>query len=81
MKIKVLFFAQLREAFETSEKDLEIEEGVTVQEVVQSLFADSKLGHLKGIPLLYSRNEKFAKGSETLRDHDTLALLPPVAGG
>lgn len=81
MKIKVLFFAQLREAFGRGETVLDAKEGSTVGEVVRSLFSDSKLCRLKGIPLLYSRNENFAKGNEKLSDHDTLALLPPVAGG
>lgn len=81
MRIKLLLFAQLREALGAGETDLCVEEGATINEVVRSLFSDEKLQHLKEIPLLYSRNENFAAGDAKLAEYDTLALLPPVAGG
>ena len=81
MKIKVLFFAQLREAFGTGETLIEVNEGSSVGEAVESIFNASSLSHLKGLPLLYSVNEDFAEADQTLRAEDALALLPPVAGG
>lgn len=81
MRIKVLFFAQLKDAFGTGERTLEIREGVTVGETVRVLFKEAGASRLKELPMLYSINEDFADENRELKDNDTLALLPPVAGG
>ncbi len=81
MTIKVLFFAQLKDAFGTGERTMEIRQGATVRETVRVLFRDADASRLEGLPLLYSINENFADENQELKDHDTLALLPPVAGG
>ena len=81
MIIKVLFFAQLKDAFGVGERTMEAREGTTVSEFIQSLFEETAVARLKGLPMLYSINEDFVDENQALRDKDTLALLPPVAGG
>ncbi|MDP2644028.1 MAG: MoaD/ThiS family protein [Desulfobacterales bacterium] len=81
MTIKILFFAQLKDAFGTGERTIEIQEGLTVGEAVQALFKEAGVSRLKGLPVLYSVNEDFTDENRELKDNDTLALLPPVAGG
>ena len=81
MIIKVLFFAQLKDAFGTGERAMEIQKGMTVGDAVQTLFNESGAHYLKGLPMLYSINEDFVDGNLELKDKDTLALLPPVSGG
>lgn len=81
MTIKVLFFAQLKDAFETGERTMEIRQGTTVGETIENLFKEGCGSRLKELPLLYSVNEEFADKHRALEDNDTLALLPPVAGG
>lgn len=81
MIIKVLFFAQLKDAFGMSERSLEVEEGVTVRELAEFLFEEPGCDRFKRLPVLYSINEDFVEENRELKDKDTLALLPPVAGG
>lgn len=81
MIIKVLFFAQLKDAFGTSERAVEVPQGITVGEFVQTLFKEAAASRLKGLPMLYSINEDFAEENRELKNEDRLALLPPVAGG
>lgn len=84
MRIKVLFFAQLREAFGTGERTLEAVEGTTVAEIIHLFLKDSgsdPLMRLGELPLLYAVNEELVAKDKRLRDQDTVAILPPVAGG
>ena len=81
MEIKVLFFAQLREAFGTGERFSRVARGITVGEFVKSLFKEPGAAPMRRLPLLYSVNEDFVHEDCELKDQDTLALLPPVAGG
>lgn len=81
MIIKVLFFAQLKDAFGAGERTLEVRTGMSVGEFVRTLFQEAKVLHLRQLPIRYSINEDFADEDQELKDGDTLALLPPVAGG
>jgi molybdopterin converting factor small subunit len=81
MIIKVLFFAQLKDIFGANECALEARQGMTVGGLVQDLFKASGTGSFQKWPMLYSINEDFVDENQELFDNDTLALLPPVAGG
>ena len=81
MIIKVLFFAQLKDVFGIGERTIEVQQGRTVGEFVRFLFEETGVSRLKDLPILYSVNEDFADENQELKDQDTLALLPPVAGG
>jgi len=81
MRVRVLFFAQLKDAFGTHECTVNPEENTTVHEVVHDLMAQKGAEHLKAMPILYSVNEDFVDEFRKLQDNDVLALLPPVAGG
>ncbi len=81
MKIKVLFFAQLREALGEQERVVQAPEKSTVKKLVCQLLEQAGLRSLESLPLLYAVNEQLVSGDEELSDEDTLALMPPVAGG
>lgn len=81
MKVKVLFFAQLKEFFGESERTVEVEEGTTVSELASLLVDELKRSAVKMLPLRYAVNEKFEDGAKPLQHHDVLALIPPVSGG
>ena len=79
MNIKVLFFAQLREHFQTDEMQMFLEQGMTVKNLVKRLVGhEESIAHL---PLSFAVNETMVSGDTLLNSNDTLALLPPVAGG
>jgi molybdopterin synthase catalytic subunit len=81
MRVKVLFFGQLKEFAEPSEQVVEVPEGATVE----SLFAEfaARYPQLEGLAhsIALARNQAFAKPGELLADGDEVAFLPPVSGG
>ncbi|RMG75171.1 MAG: MoaD/ThiS family protein [Nitrospirae bacterium] len=74
MKVKVKLFATLQR-YGASEQTLELPEGSTVQDVIE------RLNIPKDIPLLRILNAVHVKPEQPLKDGDTLALFPPIAGG
>ena len=77
MKIKVLLFAQLRETFETGDRVMTVEEGVTIGEVGTQILKEAKLE----IPFLYAVNESYVKKDHELSEGDEVAFITPIAGG
>ena len=81
MKVKVKFFSSHRSATGKNELELELEDGITIDMLVDMLMTDyPKLKELTEFTIL-SLNHNFAKSSEVLKDGDEIALFPPVAGG
>jgi molybdopterin converting factor subunit 1 len=82
MKVKVLYFAALRDALGIAEESIELPPGVTtVGRLADHLAARHRVfaerrGHVR-----IARNEAFAADEEALSDGDVIALIPPVAGG
>ena len=81
MKIKILYFAQLREAAGMSEQTMELEHPVTIAEFVRDFLDQPVFQKYQGLPFLYAINGEFAGRGEQLEEGSTLAILPPVAGG
>ena len=80
MKIKIIFFAELREIF-GSHRHLEIAEGQKVSHVSDLLAEESARFLEKQKSLRYAVNEDFVAPERTLRDKDCLAILMPMSGG
>ena len=82
MRVRVLYFAGLRDAVGIAEEHLELPAAVrTVGSLADHLAARhpafaARRGHVR-----VARNEAFAADDEGLRDGDVIALIPPVAGG
>ena len=80
MRIKILFFAELKEIFGQS-RLIDIEEGSTIGEVVNLLAGESDRLYSKKASLVYAVNETFEAPEKKLKDQDELALMTPVSGG
>ena len=80
MKIRVLFFAELREIFGSS-RWLDVRENTTIEEVVDLLAGESGPLYSKKSSLVYAINENFETGEKKLSDQDELALMTPMSGG
>ena len=81
MKIRVLFFAQLKELFGKEESVVEVKEGTTAEELTRALMRQSNLRQLESLSFLYAVNEQFESGDKELRVQAVLAIMMPVAGG
>jgi molybdopterin converting factor subunit 1 len=81
MKVRLLFFAVLRDIAGTNACELTLDEGTTAGEVWQSLRrAYLQLAEYTQPPMI-AVNESYAAADTILRDGDELAFIPPVAGG
>ena len=88
MKVTVRYFARYRSLVGLSEEELDVPEGITVRELIEILkerhpvlkeevFAeDDDLADVN-----VSRNGRYVRFDEVLRDGDVIALFPPVSGG
>ncbi len=81
MKVRLLFFAVLRDIAGTDARELSLPEGATASDVWKSLRDGySQLAAYTQPPLI-AVNESYAAPETVLRDGDELAFIPPVAGG
>jgi len=81
MKVRLLFFAVLRDIAGVDARELVLSEGTTARDVWQSLRGEfAKLADYVQPPMI-AVNEAYAEPSTVLRDGDELAFIPPVAGG
>ena len=81
MKVKVKFFAILRERVGTGEITKEIKEGSTVKELWELLKRDYPQLAPVQIRLLYAVNQDYVNGDYVLRERDEVVFVPPVSGG
>ena len=81
MKIKVKFFAILRERAGAAEITRDIEDGSTVADLWQALQRDFPKLNVAGIRLLYAVNQNYVSPDFKLSDQDEVVFIPPVSGG
>lgn len=81
MRVTVTFFAAMRDAAGTPEERVELPSGATVDGLLRELHrAHPALRALAGDTLV-SVNRGLGAGATVLRDGDSVALFPPLAGG
>lgn len=81
MKVKVKFFAILRERVGTGEITREIREGTTVGELWKSLKQEyPKLAPVE-MRILFAVNQEYVTQDYVLRERDEVVFVPPVSGG
>jgi len=81
MKVKVKFFAILRERAGTAEFTKEIKQGSTVADLWAALQQDYPKLAVPGIHLLYAVNRDYVTPDRLLEDCDEVVFIPPVSGG
>lgn len=80
--ITILYFAAVRDLVGKDEERIELPSSVSTIETLAAHLCklheslDGRLGHVR-----FARNEAFATNDEAVTDGDTIALIPPVAGG
>jgi molybdopterin converting factor subunit 1 len=82
MRVRVLYFAAVREIVGLEEEEIELPASVgSIGDFLAFLAGHKPLlaGALPSVRV--ARNEAFAAAGESLAEGDVLALIPPVAGG
>jgi molybdopterin converting factor subunit 1 len=80
MRIRVLLFAQYRDAAGAGELTFELPAGSTASDAVATLRAQRPSPLIPERPVV-AVNMSYASLADELSEGDELALLPPVAGG
>lgn len=81
MKVRIKFFAILRERAGAAEITKELAEGCTVADLWKALQKDYPKLDVPGIRLLYAVNQSYVTPDHTLADRDEVVFIPPVSGG
>jgi molybdopterin converting factor subunit 1 len=82
LKLTVLYFAAVRDLVGKDEELVDAPASVTTVEALSAHLSSlhpelgGRLGYVR-----FARNEEFAQPSDRLAEGDTIALIPPVAGG
>lgn len=74
MKIRVLYFAAIREKMNRSEDTIEVASGATAASLARQLIGSDAT-------LLFAVNDELVSRDYELDDDDQLAFIPPMAGG
>ena len=81
MKVRVKFFAILRERAGTAEVIKEMAEGSSVADLWRELQNDYAKLDVPGIRMLYAVNQNYVGVDQALKDQDEVVFIPPVSGG
>lgn len=82
MRVRILFFAGVRDVVGRSEESVELpREVATVADFARFVARAHPALEERMASIRVARNERFAEPGELLAEGDTLALIPPVAGG
>jgi len=81
MKVKVKLFAAFREAAGVNEEEVELEDGSTVQSLLEHYIARYPKMDRYRDHIILSVNKEYGSPSRILNDGDEVSFLPPVSGG
>ena len=81
MKVKVRFFATLRERVGANEITKEVEEGCTVGKLWDTLQQDHPKLAPVNMKLLYAVNKDYVGANHILRDMAEVVFVPPISVG
>lgn len=77
----MLAFARLRELLGFGAREMELDEGATLEELWRRLASEANGLDAFRASSRFARNGALANAASVLRDGDEIALLPPVGGG
>ena len=81
MRLRVLFFASIREKLRQGEAMYSLPDGATVSELIDHLCREHpSLADVRR-SLSVAVNHEYVEPTHELADNDEVALIPPVSGG
>jgi MoaD family protein len=81
MKIRVQFYAQLRDLIGMRDTDLDVTEGATVQDLLETIYTQQPALRSHDKTILVGAGVEFVERNYHLKPGDEIAIMPPVQGG
>jgi molybdopterin synthase sulfur carrier subunit len=81
MKVRVQFYAQLREFIGIHELELELRQGATVRELLERIYAQKPALRAHDKSILVGAGVEFVDRNYKLHSGAEIAIMPPVQGG
>jgi len=81
MKVRVQFYAQLRDLIGIRELDLDLTERATVRDLLEKIYAQQPALRQHDKSILVGAGVEFVDRNYELKPGDEIAIMPPVQGG
>jgi MoaD family protein len=81
MKVRVHFYAQLRDLAGIRERDVDLAEGATVRDLLDQIYAQEPLLRAHDKSILIGAGVEFVDRNYQLKPGDEISIMPPVQGG
>ena len=81
MKVRVQFYAQLRELIGTQELELELPQGAIVRELLERVYVQNPALRAHDKSILIGAGVEFVDRNYKLNPGEEIAVMPPVQGG
>ena len=81
MKVRVQFYAQLRDLIGVHELDFEVPQDATVRELLEEIYTQQPALRAHDRSILISAGLEFVDREYKLNSRQEIAIMPPVQGG
>ena len=81
MKVRVLFYAQLRDLLGMRQLDVDVADGATVRDLLEKIYAQQPKLRLHDKSTLIGAGVEFVDREYRLSPGDEISIMPPVQGG
>jgi MoaD family protein len=81
MKIRVQFYAQLRELIGVHELELELQQGANVRQLLEKIYAQKPALRAYDKSILIGAGLEFVDRNYKVNSGEEIAIMPPVQGG
>jgi MoaD family protein len=81
MKVRMQFYAQLRDLIGIRDLELELPDGATVRDLLEQLYANQPALRSHDRSILIGAGLEFVNRNYKLSPGEEIAIMPPVQGG
>jgi molybdopterin converting factor small subunit len=81
MKIRVQFFAQLRDLASEAGRDVDLPPASTVRDLLEKIYAETPSLRAHDKTILIGAGVEFVDRDYELKSGEEIAIMPPVQGG
>jgi MoaD family protein len=81
MKVRVQFYAQLRDLVGIRELDIDVAEGSTIRDLLEQVYAQQPKFRPHDKSILIGAGVEFVDRNYQLKPGEEISVMPPVQGG